>query len=269
MGGTSEATPYDREFFESLASGSLASARIVLGEVFAPMRIRSVVDIGCGLGGWLCAARELGATRCLGIDGDHVDRTRLLIAPSDFRAHDLEKAGLAGVLGEGESFDLALSMEVAEHLPPGRAASFIGDLCGLSNLVLFSAAIPGQGGTHHVNEQWPDYWAALFDRQDFDCFDVLRQRLWNEEGCEYWYAQNAMLFARRGSLAAQRASLLGPPTRAPLPLVHPRRFKEVLAEAERASKAAAWFQAENARILASRSWRATAPLRWLTGRFRR
>jgi SAM-dependent methyltransferase len=262
-------TPYDGDFFEQLSARSLASARIVLREVFTAVPVRSVVDVGCGVGSWLRAAHEFGATRCLGIDGDYVDRTRLLVDTSEFRAQDLENGRLTSVVRGGETFDLALSMEVAEHLSSGRAASFIGEICGLGDFVLFSAAIPDQGGTHHVNEQWPDYWAALFDSQGFACFDVLRNRLWNEDGCDYWYIQNGLLFARRASAAAERLSRLGPPTQAPLALVHPRRFVQAVRELSGERERLSWLSRENAAVLASKSWRATAPLRWVTSRLLR
>jgi len=217
-----KATVYSGAFFDQLSAGSLATARITLKELTSVVPIRSVVDIGCGVGPWLRAALELGVERGIGLDGNHVDRGRLMIEPRLFRECDLEVGGLAQTLG-GERFDLAMSLEVAEHLSLDRADSFVAELCSLSNLFLFSAAIPGQGGIHHVNEQWPDYWAALFQEHDCACFDVIRPRLWYRDECEWWYIQNTLVFARRNTEAFEAASRFGAPVlERPMRLVHPR-----------------------------------------------
>jgi hypothetical protein len=62
------------------------------------------------------------------------------------------------------TFDLAICLEVAEHLPPEAAEGFIDSLTRLAPVVLFSAAITFQVGNQHLNGQWPDYWATLFRR---------------------------------------------------------------------------------------------------------
>jgi len=217
-----KAIPYSGAFFDRLSAGSLATARIILKELTTVVPIRSVVDIGCGVGPWLRTALELGVGRAIGLDGDYIDRGRLMIEPSLFRQCNLEMDGLVQVVG-GEHFDLAVSLEVAEHLSADRAPSFIAELCSLSNLFLFSAAIPGQGGDNHVNEQWPDYWATLFQEHDCACFDVMRPRLWYRDECEWWYIQNILIFARRNTEAFEAASLFGAPVpERPMRLVHPR-----------------------------------------------
>ena len=217
-----KATAYSGVFFDQLSAGSLATARITLKELTSVVPIRSVVDIGCGIGPWLRAALELGVERAIGVDGNHVDHGRLMIEPKLFRQCDLGVGGLAQTLS-GERFDLAMCLEVAEHLSADRADSFVAELCSLSNLVLFSAAIPGQGGINHVNEQWPDYWAALFQEHGCACFDVMRPRLWYRYECDWWYIQNTLVFARRNTVAFEDASRFGAPVLdRPMRLVHPR-----------------------------------------------
>lgn len=223
------ATPYSEQFFDQQFLGSLASARVVLKELSDIAPIKSAVDIGCGVAPWLRAAMEFGAARAVGLDGDYVDRQRLLVEPAHFRPCNLETEDLRRAVGDEKCFDLAMCMEVAEHLSAGRAHSFITELCSLGNLVLFSAAIPGQGGTHHINEQWPDYWAASFADNDFVCFDVLRPRLWNRGECEWWYLQNVLLFAKRGTEASGVAARLGPSAAGPpVSLVHPRMLSHTM-----------------------------------------
>src|SRR5262249_45275089 len=112
-------TAYSDAFFDRQSARSLATARIILKELTTIVPIRSVVDVGCGVGPWLRAALELGVERAIGLDGDYADRGRLMIEPSLFRPCNLEVDGLAQVLGAGH-FDLAMSLEVAEHLPADR-----------------------------------------------------------------------------------------------------------------------------------------------------
>jgi SAM-dependent methyltransferase len=221
-------TLYDDAFYDQQAAGSLASARILLTALFNLCPVTSVVDIGCGVGPWVRSAIDLGAVDSIGLDGDYVDRTKLLVAPDRFQACDLETENLRDAIPEGRLFDAVLCMEVAEHLSPDRAASFVAELCLLSDLVLFSAAVPGQGGTNHINEQWPDYWSRHFATAGFDCFDVLRAPLWHEADCEWWYLQNALVFARPDSAAWRRLAQSALPTPRPMPLVHPRKLAQLV-----------------------------------------
>jgi hypothetical protein len=188
---------YSHQFFDQQSAGSLASAHVVLKALFDIASFESVVDVGCGVAPWLRAAKDFGVNYVVGLDGDYVDRKCLLVEPACFRSCDLEAEDLRRVIGDDGPFDLAICMEVAEHLSAGRAPAFVRELCSLSDFVLFSAAIPGQGGTNHVNEQWPEYWAAMFANNSFVCFDVLRPCLWSREECKWWYIQNVLLFAKR------------------------------------------------------------------------
>jgi len=276
---------YSAAFFDTQAAGSLASARVVLAALLGRVPVTSVVDVGCGVGPWLRAALELGASRVLGLDGAYVDRGRLLIDPARFLGCDLAADSLVeAVGGHAPRFDLVVSVEVAEHLPSLRAASFVAELCALGDLVLFSAAVPGQGGTDHVNEQWPAYWARLFDLSGFTCFDVLRPLLWNQPDCEWWYLQNVLLFARRETHAWERLARLWPPVAGPPPgLVHPRMyehatnfFSEHVRELKELREQVVHFRelaAAHANtievIRASTSWRVTSPIRGLAARLRR
>ncbi len=182
---------YGPEFFEAHLEGSLRSARVVapiLCELIGPS---SVVDIGCGCGAWLAALRECGVSRVLGLDGDYVSRSSLLVSPDCFRPANLEEP-----ISLDERFDLALCLEVAEHLPKRAAPILIGSLAKLAPAILFSAAIPLQRGTNHVNEQWPQYWAELFGRFGYKRIDAIRPRIWTDARVEWWYRQNAFLFVR-------------------------------------------------------------------------
>ncbi|MBM3601823.1 MAG: methyltransferase domain-containing protein [Alphaproteobacteria bacterium] len=214
--------PYDRAFYEKQQDGSIRSAEIVVPIVLELAGLpTSVVDVGCGVGGWLSTFAAAGVTGILGLDGGHVARDMLRIPAECFRPTNLRRP-----FRIERRFDLALSLEVAEHLPNARSAGFVADLVALAPVVLFSAAIPGQGGTHHINEQWPDHWAERFAGHDYLPIDAIRPRIWLNSAVQWWYCQNLLLFAHvsaieaRGGLAEARRN-----TRPQqLSLVHPRRY---------------------------------------------
>jgi hypothetical protein len=171
-------------------------------------------------GQWLAVFRDHGVEEILGIDGDYVNTQRLEIAADEFLACDLSNP-----IAVDRRFDLAVSLEVAEHLPEGSADAFVGLLTSLAPIVLFSAAVPCQGGTNHVNEQWPNYWAARFESRGYGTFDYIRDRIWDSADVECWYAQNILLFSRRqiSAPAEPAPGAAQSPWRA-LSRVHPRQF---------------------------------------------
>jgi hypothetical protein len=210
-------------------------------------------------------ASQLGARLIIGIDGDYVRQDRLLIDPSVFRPCNLETKNCCATVAAGMHFDLVMSLEVAEHLSEGRASSFIDELCSLGDLILFSAAVPGQGGVDHINEQWPAYWNALFRKCGFHCFDILRSKIWGNTAVERWYAQNAFLFARTGTASYETLCCLSPPVSDPTPLVHPGTLSAAVnafeTEIKRLKQAQEALKQAQEALLSSRSWKVTAPLR--------
>ena len=220
---------YDTEFFQTLRDGSLTSARRIVPEILRLVRARSVVDVGCGVGTWLRVFQECGIQDFLGVDGDYVNR-RLLEFPGErFLAHDLNRS-----LKLDRRFDLVVSLEVAEHLPPESAETFVRTLTSLGPVVMFSAAIPFQNGNNHLNEQWPDYWAEQFRRRGYATVDCIRRLVWSDDEVEPWYAQNTLVFVDESKLAdypllAQaRASMAG----GFLSMVHPKTYLLARHEAE-------------------------------------
>ena len=183
---------YSPQYYRGLNEGSRRSARAVVPVVFELVHPKSVVDVGCGTGAWLAEFQRRGAVDILGIDGPHVPVDQLEIDPRHFLAADLTQP-----LRLQKYFDLAMSLEVAEHLGPEKADQFVDSLTRLAPIVLFSAAIPFQGGEHHLNEQWPTYWAERFDKRDYAALDPFRRLLWERSEVDWWYSQNLVLFVRR------------------------------------------------------------------------
>lgn len=211
---------YGDAFYRQIRDGSSRSAKIVLPLVFPLLRPQSVLDVGCGDGTWLAVAQELGVDDVLGVDGDYA-RPELQIPESSFVAADLSTP-----LRLDRTFDLALSLEVAEHLPADSADHHVGSLTSLAPAVLFSAAIPLQGGVNHVNEQWPEYWADLFERRGFAAIDCVRSWVWRDADVEWWYAQNTILYLSTERLAGAQdlAAVHARHGGRPLSLVHPRKY---------------------------------------------
>lgn len=187
---------YDNRFFDWVDQTAAQSARALLPIVLEMVDAESVVDVGCGRGTWLAAWAELGVSEIQGLDGDYVDRDRLAIDPSQFEA-----TNLANTDPRTDRYDVAQSLEVAEHLPAGSAAGFVDLLCGLADVVLFSAAQPGQGGEDHVNEQPLSYWADLFAKNDFQPFDCIRPRVEQDGDVAAWYRYNTLIYANEAGRA--------------------------------------------------------------------
>jgi SAM-dependent methyltransferase len=206
---------YNQDFYRWQKSGSYRLASVIVPLMLDLLPVHSVCDVGCGLGTWLACWRKHGVEDILGIDGDYVDGAQLMIPSAQFQPADLRQP-----LRHKQRFDLVTSMEVAEHLPPERAEIFVADLTSLAPVVLFSAAVPGQGGTDHINEHWQSYWAGLFHQNGFATFDVIRPRIWDNNNVEYWYRQNALVFCRHDVIGRYPA-LTAAATPAVIPLVHP------------------------------------------------
>lgn len=214
-------TKYEPYFYSRRFEWTAQAAGRILDLVLPRLPpVRSALDVGCGVGAWLSVLRERGVEDLAGIDGAWVDEKLLKIPADQFR-----RADLSGPLSLERRFDLAICLEVAEHLPPDRADGFVAELAGAADFVLFSAAIPFQGGYGHVNEQWQSYWADRFAHRGFAVRDWIRPRLWTDAAIPVWYRENLLLFVaerRLGELAP--ASDGRPDAVMPLDLVHPEAY---------------------------------------------
>jgi SAM-dependent methyltransferase len=211
--------PYTSNFYDTYLEESRGSARHLLPHVLKMFAPKNVVDVGCGVGTWLSVFGELGVPTTVGVDGDYVDPSQLLIDRETFHSHDLSQP-----LKLNQKFDLAVSLEVAEHIVGTKAQVFIDSLVGLSPLVLFSAAIPHQGGDNHVNEQWPEYWMERFAFRDYVAYDCIRPLVWDEPAVAYYYAQNIFVFVKRDRANDYSALRSLTPATGAVSRVHPRRW---------------------------------------------
>jgi SAM-dependent methyltransferase len=197
--------PYPETFYAKQQDGSISSAQVVVPIVLSLFQCHSVVDVGCGVGGWLKEFERHGISDYLGVDGDYVSRQLLKIPADRFMPLDLHN-----VIGLGRRFDLACSLEVAEHLPRIRAESFVVDLVKAAPVVLFSAAIPHQGGTHHVNLQRQSFWAGLFAEHGYIALDCVRPAIFGDPRVEWWYRQNIIVFCLPNHCPAGCTAVVNP-----------------------------------------------------------
>ena len=217
---------YSDSFFDEQRDGSLRSAQRILPIVMNLVIPASVIDVGCGVGTWLATANRFGISDYLGIDGGYVPSEMLQIDKNYFRAIDLARE--IPIL---RKFDLAICLEVVEHLPKQAALGLVNKLTSLAPAVLFSAAIPGQTGSGHVNEQWQDYWVETFKKHEFLAIDCVRPVVWNDSEVQYWYAQNVLLMAH-AKLVDQNRRLreAHDKTTGPFSIVHPKTFENCRAQ---------------------------------------
>jgi SAM-dependent methyltransferase len=189
-------SPYDDVFYEYQREGALRSARLLLPLLHEAFAIDSVLDVGCGAAAWLCAHQEAGVGEVLGIDGDYLDPALLLVDPVCFRAGDITRP-----LDLGRRFDLVQCLEVAEHVPAQAGPVLVDNLARHGDHILFSAAVPGQGGKGHINERPLAYWRDLFAARGYRAFDFLRPRIADEDQVEWWYRYNTLLYVHEAAVA--------------------------------------------------------------------
>lgn len=190
-----------------------SAAEAVVPYLLKHQTVNSVIDVGCGTGTWLKVFQRQGVKTIKGIDGFHLNPEVLVVPKEAIELKDLEKP-----FEVDTKYDLAICLEVAEHLKPESASDFVKSLTKLSDKIIFSAALPGQGGQNHLNEQWPSYWKALFQENGFEMIDCLRGNFWNDERVDWWYRQNMFLVIKKGTIHQF------PMINTPIDIVHPAIF---------------------------------------------
>lgn len=182
---------YTERYYHNISEGAIRSAKeTTLTLSVLGFNLDSIIDIGCGVGEW-----SLGNPNYIGVD-HNIPEKSLLIKPEQYLDFDFEQLNESNA-NIKKTFDLCLCLEVAEHLSESVADNLIKWICSLSDNVLFSAAIPNQGGTGHINEQWQEYWAEKFYSNGFGaelCYPVK-----DNTNVEFWYRQNMILY-KRGAL---------------------------------------------------------------------
>jgi SAM-dependent methyltransferase len=241
--GCQMAVDFDPYSNRHTIAGALATLRLLLPTT-SP---KSLLDVGCGIGTWLTAAMQIGISDVTGIDGLDLPQEELAAPKNLILTRDLTEP-----FDLGRTSDLAICLEVGEHLPHTAANTLISCITKHAHTVLFSAACPGQSGQHHVNCQWPAYWQLYFNQCGFVCDDSARWQIWSNENIEPWYRQNLFWARRNPELAYNEPRLRA--------VVHPDIAGDVgsgylMREIENGSRPLSWY--------------ATLPFRAMAGKLTR
>lgn len=203
---TDPSTSYGNEFYKKQMEGSYNSAQKIITHLVTHFQPASVVDVGCGRGTWLKVLGESGATKLLGIDGPWNTQADMIDQDIIFQQEDLNNPASIQI---DEQFDLAISLEVAEHLKPLVSSAFIKKIASFSDVVLFSAAYWKQGGKDHINERQHSFWAEEFNKYGFQPFDLFRPVFWGDKDVRFWYQQNCFLYVKDKSDVAEKLAVSG------------------------------------------------------------
>lgn len=194
---------YNQVFFDYVDEGAIRSAEVIVKHLFPLLKPDSVLDVGCGRASWLRAWKNAGCRQVQGIDGDYIDRAQLHIAQDEFKP-----VNLCQTFDLGQRFDLVQCLEVAEHIAAGPATGLIDSLVRHGDIILFSAAVPGQGGTQHINERPLEHWRDMFVDRGYRAFDALRPLIHTNARIEPWYRYNSILYANTSGEARLAPGLL-------------------------------------------------------------
>lgn len=215
---------YDQEWHHYFASMTSQSAHKIMGYLCTHFNIQSAIEFGCGHAHWLEVATQLGIADIQGLDGPWTELDQLRIDQKNFRVTDLEAS-----VNLSRQFDLAICMEVGEHLHENAASILVRSISSHSDLVLFGAAIPLQGGFKHINERWQSYWADLFIAEGYRPFDLVRPVFWNDTELHYYYSQNTLVYIRENAFELIKKAELAQirsHSNPILDVVHPEKYMD-------------------------------------------
>lgn len=195
---------YDAAFYATFGHEAEKMAPWLMPLLNRVIPFESLVDVGCGEGWyvyWLIGNRDDPEEKnFFGIEGSTA-AVQDTVIPDFVGKHDLRKP-----FRSIRKYDIAFSLEVAEHIEEEYAPVFVDTLCNLSDTVVMTAAPPGQGGLMHCNERPQEYWKELFFAAGFHPDHFSREKLKDgirdaEEGGKYvtpWLLPNIMVYRRSG-----------------------------------------------------------------------
>lgn len=216
---------YPADWHKTYGNMTGNSARRIVPMLVAAFGTTSVVEIGCGNAHWTQAALDAGVKDFLVVDGPWNNRDHLLVDRTHFLEADLNMS-----LVLPRRFDMAICLEVAEHVEPGSADVIVRSLTEAADVVAFGAAIPLQGGHGHINERWPSWWREKFNALGYEAFDLVRPKHWQDRSIHYWYRQNMFIYVARNNAGAMEkakaAEAAARDSRFLFDAVHPEKFEE-------------------------------------------
>ncbi len=192
---------YHQSFYDSVSARAEKTAQITRELISSFLTPESLIDIGSGDGVWtftyLSGFSNLNATVV-----DLPETQFKFINNLSSRVHVIQQDFELGVNLPSSIFDLAICVEVIEHLSPRAAQELISYICKHSKVVLFSGATKGQGGTHHINENTQSFWIESMVNRGMKAYDVVRPVLSGEKEVPSYYKNNIFLYVNESLLGA-------------------------------------------------------------------
>jgi hypothetical protein len=159
----------------------LCWAIIKLCGEFDIRRVKTIIDIGCGDGSYVREFRKNGFD-CIGLDGNPLTSKIPYCQVMDFSINLISFFN-----------DLAICLEVGEHIPQEYEQFFIDNICRVSDNIILSWAIEGQGGLGHVNCRNNDYIIAEMKKRNFD-YDAIATNFLRKNSTLPWFKNTLMAF---------------------------------------------------------------------------
>jgi SAM-dependent methyltransferase len=197
---------YDSKYFNQLIFR--CDYRSIAESIVQQYSPQSVIEVGCGNGD---LSRELAmmGVDVFALDGYADPRfsadEKITFKKVDFNDTFALKNHVATL---AKKFDVAICLEVAEHLDPSVSSVLIEVLTSVADVVIFSAAVPGQGGDGHINCRPREFWHDLFSKHNFKVVDTIREKLKEKDGVATWYRLNILDYARKSDVTSPETDQL-------------------------------------------------------------
>ena len=217
---------YNQSYYEVMRDKNPEIADVMMPIILNVLNPHSIVDFGCGIGAFLVEAVIRGI-EVLGIDGDYINRDDLLFPDKYFYPFDLSEE-----MNINKKYDLAMSLEVAEHISEEYADVFVSNIVQSADIIIFSAAIPRQNGTGHINLKPTSYWCNKFEKYGYSPSNCLREIFWNSN-IQSLRRQNIILLAKTNLIKDIEQQFLKYRDGMLIDIVHPCFFDEKIAELEK------------------------------------
>ncbi|AFY32503.1 class I SAM-dependent methyltransferase [Calothrix sp. PCC 7507] len=178
---------YSAKYFQSRTfETDYQTLAAVIFELYHP---QTVAEFGCGPGHLSRELAKLGV-KVTSVDGhSQPSFTGLAV---EFHHLDLNDPIAIANFFANKHFDLAICLEVAEHLQPQSSPILVKWLTSVAPVVIFSAAVPHQGGHGHINLQPREYWHNEFMQRQFIAADRVREELRATSSIAPWYRYNVI-----------------------------------------------------------------------------
>lgn len=185
---------YNRSFFDKNLEWNIPIAADVVNILMRFFNPKSVVDVGCGNAEFLSQFQKKGV-EIYGYEGSQYAIDSALVDKRFIQQFDLRE-----LIPVRRKYDLALCLEVAEHIENKFSNRLVENLTSLSDTVVFTAAPPGQGGHFHINEQPKEFWINLFKKNGYRYDSSLSfqiQAEFKEKKVINWYSDNLTVFKKK------------------------------------------------------------------------